>query len=302
MKRQMEIRQLSIKNKEWISEIWKECFTQDEEYIDTFISCCIPFSHTFGIIDSLQNKAVSILTLLPSYLVIKKADGLKRLKGFYIYGVGTLLKERGKGYASMLLNYATEFAQGRGNHYLALKPAELSLFDLYRNHGFSTPLLSKVVSIDLSKERLAVVKDEELYIDEYFITREEQLRESHLLWEKEILNYSVIELKSRGGICFSIIASGSKLFCSLYPISDTRIRILDHNIISDEQLSKLLGTIKRLFPKMEKVNIEFPRNTYDSIDFLKERDESENSLMRILPEGEQYRSILESYMIALAME
>ncbi|MDR2585183.1 MAG: GNAT family N-acetyltransferase, partial [Prevotellaceae bacterium] len=101
-----------------LSQIWREAFHEDDRYIDFFISEGLPLGHllTYGP----KVSPYAALTLFPISLVIKGID----YKGYYLYGLGTLTSERGKGYGSLLVEKAKEFAKERGRHFILLQPTD----------------------------------------------------------------------------------------------------------------------------------------------------------------------------------
>lgn len=68
----------------------------------------------------------------------------------HIYAVGVLPPFRGRGYGVRATNEAVRLAQNAGFSYIALHPAEPSLYDFYRRHcGFSTAFTCRYESVVL---------------------------------------------------------------------------------------------------------------------------------------------------------
>lgn len=87
----------------------------------------------------------------------------------HIYAVGVLPPFRGRGYGFRVTNEAVRLAQNAGFPYIALHPAELSLFDFYRRHcGFSTAFSCRSEAIALPEQSVALpVCSAEEYLDRH---------------------------------------------------------------------------------------------------------------------------------------
>jgi len=99
-----------------ISQIWKEAFNEDDEYIDFFITEGLPLGHliTCGPVD----HPYATLTLFP---ISFEQAGIS-YPGFYLYALGTLLSERRKGYGKELVKKAEAYAIETGRHFILLQP------------------------------------------------------------------------------------------------------------------------------------------------------------------------------------
>lgn len=113
-----------------LKELYTECFSDTNEYIDYFYSSVFPHITTF--IGEYDNKIISMLSLFDSQLVI---DG-KILKAKYVYGVCTKKEFRGQQISKRLLNFVK--TQLFDCDALVIIPATISLFEFYKKQGFFT--------------------------------------------------------------------------------------------------------------------------------------------------------------------
>lgn len=129
-----------------LKNIWKECFHDEDSYIDFFFREY--FSDESTLVYLIDGKPVSMLTLMPARLHEK--EDLQKV--YYIYAVATLPEARGKGYSSMLLDYANEITSNA----TFLQPATKKLERFYERNGYSPTIIRKMIHIE--KEQLE--KDE----------------------------------------------------------------------------------------------------------------------------------------------
>lgn len=114
-------------------EIWKECFTDDEDYLDRLFSKCIPHTRTYGL-------CISGSIACTSTVIDLKSDCERFL---YLYGVATSVHNRGKGLSSSLFKMILEEEQKRAdwkNTRIITHPATIKLYDLYRSMGLTEEL------------------------------------------------------------------------------------------------------------------------------------------------------------------
>ena len=244
-----------------IMRIWRECFTDDLLYISNFINFCLPFTKTWVVIPQDSKSAVSVLSLLPSYAIIDN----QKIIGGYIYGVATLPDFRGHSLSKRLIETAVNYCTECGEQYIVIKPAESSLFDLYKKQSFETTITKKITNIDLSQINLAGIsplkKIENLTIAQLYSIREEELSSTHLLWPLEILNYTIEDAKSKGG---SLVALKDEtiekrtIFYIYYPHESNVfcIKVVDSNVIDISELSQVILDVKLAFPQAKTMKFE----------------------------------------------
>lgn len=112
--------------------LWQEAFGDSEEYIRFFHS---------------SHRGCHCLTLTENgeltsalYLIDGKLYGEE---GYYLFAAATFKKHRGKGCMAHLLEKAKQFAIQNKRSFIALVPAEKSLFDYYSRFGYKTAFYAK---------------------------------------------------------------------------------------------------------------------------------------------------------------
>lgn len=112
--------------------LWQEAFGDSEEYINFFLN-----THSgCAFVPLVENS--ELLSAL--YLIDGELNGVD---GFYLFAAATFREHRSKGYMARLLKLAEEKAKQKGKSFIALVPAEKSLFDYYSRFGYQTAFYAK---------------------------------------------------------------------------------------------------------------------------------------------------------------
>lgn len=188
------IRLSEYKDREGIIALWQEAFGDSREAVELFLdNCCLP-QNTF--VAEENGKIASMLFLLDGK--IKVADNL--LKAYYLYAAATLKELRGKGIMAQMLKEAEKLAQDRGVDLICLKPAEKSLYDFYKKHGYKTVFATKFVTL---KTQSSPLTDEADNCTNVFVARETAFASSdRFIWDKEAIEFAINQHKYYGGRVF----------------------------------------------------------------------------------------------------
>ena len=135
-----------------LKKIWKECFHDEDTYIDFFFNEY--FNDKTTLVYLIEGKPVSMLTLMPARLHEKE----EKRNIYYIYAVATLPEARGKGYSSLLLDYANEIT----NNATFLQPATKELEQFYERNGYSSTINRKMIHIEKEQLEMAAKSQTEL--------------------------------------------------------------------------------------------------------------------------------------------
>lgn len=160
--------------------LWKEAFGDSEEYINFFLD-----THKGCTFVPLTDYGVLVSAL---YLI----DGvLDDVDGFYLFAAATFKAHRSKGYMARLLQLAEEKAKEKNKSFIALVPAEKSLFDYYSRFGYKTAFYAKK-----QPENLPVPKAENRFVwcrehTDYILAEHEKYGTDILKTDGEI--YSVFD-------------------------------------------------------------------------------------------------------------
>ncbi len=310
-----DVRILTNKDTPSVIKIWEECFTQDIDYINAFISLCFPYSINWGVFPKNSNNAVAMLTLMPSYIITKNSAGeQKKVNGAYVYGVGTLKTHRGNGYSSILMREVFTYSTNKSLEYILVKPAEESLFNLYQRQSFNHILSCYRVEIDLhpilSLNSSTVLSENSTQnkVNNHLKARE-SLAATNFLWPTRILNYSLLEIESRNGVTHHLNCNSNtieSLFYSAYPTDSnvTTIKIADHNARTNFELDCIIDNISTHFPFATKAIIEFP-TTIGKLLLNQQMSEPKvikNALIKVLTSDKTIINSLLNKQLTLSME
>ncbi|WP_455715094.1 GNAT family N-acetyltransferase [Anaerosporobacter sp.] len=193
---------------EQLKKIWKECFHDEDSYIDFFFREF--FNEKTTLVYMLDGIPVSMLTLMPAKLHEKA--GIRKV--YYIYAVATLPEAQGKGYSSKLLNYANEITKDS----TFLQPATRELKNFYERNGYSEAIVRRTSTLNLEQLRVEEeqmvkaatipLEGKEFSIRElsekdsalYKKIRDKQLSDvGYIEWEEAVLAFAMKENTFTGG-------------------------------------------------------------------------------------------------------
>lgn len=229
---------LSQKNdREGLIALWQEAFGDTREAVELFIDKRYLPQNT--LVDDDNGKITSMLYLLDGKVI---ADGVL-MSAYYLYAAATLKKYRGKGIMAKMLQKAKELAESRGVDLICLKPAEESLYDFYKKHGYKTVFSTKKAVI-----RCSSVSNNDIGTDKTdLLTARENAFENYnrFIWDKAAIEFAIEQHKYYCGKFFEC-CNGYCLYtvdgdvCSVKELCFTAFRppdILD-KISSIEQISE----------------------------------------------------------------
>ena len=114
-----------------IVPIWREAFDEKDDYIALFLKEAAHLGQTLCY--GPKEAPYAALTLFPLYLQF----GGIIYSGYYLYALGVLQRHRGKGYGSLLVRRAHEYARQNKGAFILLQPTHTSLFDYYLKLGYT---------------------------------------------------------------------------------------------------------------------------------------------------------------------
>jgi len=294
----MIIKKAGLEEREHIFKIWKACFTDDEAYITNYLDNCFPETTTWLLGES-RDEFCSVLSIIPSFF-IEKGEGIN---GGYLYGVGTLPTHRGKSYSKILMHHAVEEARSEGLSYILVKPAEESLFPLYKNSGFDKEIYSIFAELQQSPNQISsqISSMERLSFEKFRVFREKSMADYIYLWPDKVLQYAWNEIMQRGGVALNTpgemsyfigypsIIDGKTVFSTLEtntgttPESENFISFIQN---SDKNISGFSLETPLHYPSNLLSGINFPQNQKLSALFMELKSgtwEKANNRMLSLP-------------------
>ncbi len=139
-----------IRDKEAVSEIWRQCFGDSQEFIDFYIENRMTELNMLVI--RRDGRPVSMASFLPTDIQTPMGN----LEGYYVYAVATLPEYQGQGLSGRILAFAQEHWQKP----LLLSPAESHLRIFYAKRGFQPVYVKKFYALQPREgNSLGCVKD-----------------------------------------------------------------------------------------------------------------------------------------------
>lgn len=117
-----------------MKELWREVFHDSDEFIDTFFSTFYRPRRTLLAFEG--KELVSMLFCMD----VGARYFRKKVKCAYLYGVATKLSERRRGHFRMLHERLIEELRARHYDAVLVMPAEDSLFNFYKDFGYTISL------------------------------------------------------------------------------------------------------------------------------------------------------------------
>lgn len=197
-----------------LKQIWKECFGDEEAYINFF------YQHWFYpdsiVIWTEHEKPVAMLHMIPTTLIT--SHGIQKVR--YIYAVATLKKYQRRGIATKLMEYGKRMVQEP----FFLVPSGEQLFSFYEKIGFHTAFWIKEVTYSREEIEKQVNKNKKdttiiskIKIQSNIDAREYQRirddvfkRIGYIRWEEEAIQYTLLENKLVGGDAYKIFYNGEE--------------------------------------------------------------------------------------------
>lgn len=177
-----------------LKKIWKVCFGDSDEAIDSFFKGAYNENTTLILLH--KDTVVSMLSMLP----VELNSPVGKTYGYYVYAVATLPEYQGRGYMKLLENECTKFATENGRQFCLLVPATDNLFYMYGKLGYKT--FSSVSMVNLTpKQPFSEVKIEKCEFDTFYKLRSEFLSgfSQAVRFELHYEKYAFNEYQKSGG-------------------------------------------------------------------------------------------------------
>lgn len=125
----MKISTVKMKHKQQVKDLWNYCFYDADPYLSWYYDNVFKPENTVAAIE--DDRVLSALQLLDFDVAIRG----EIYPCTYIAGVSTVPEFRGKGLATMVMNYAEEIAKSRGKKFALLTP---SIDNFYEKFGYTS--------------------------------------------------------------------------------------------------------------------------------------------------------------------
>lgn len=208
---------ITFAKKEWIpnlKEIWKECFHDEDSYIDFFFSNRFEEKNT--LVYQKINQPVAMASLLPCKVWKLESHILIKQPARYIYAVATKPEYQGYGISTQLMKDILNRLE-KTEEIGILVPATEPLISFYKTRGFY-PSYHKEEQMQKKEwfPELMIHSFSGIQILDTAITAKtyKKLRDRHLgkdgymEWEEDAISYAIRENEFIGGVCLELVCEG----------------------------------------------------------------------------------------------
>ena len=121
-------------DKHEVARLWQDVFHDAVDYVELFFNRVYKPENTLVI--KRDGRIISALQMIPYAVKLNE----RIIPTAYLCGLCTIPSERGRGYMKKLMHDAMNQMQKRGYGLAIVIPAEPSLFNFYREFGFTSPV------------------------------------------------------------------------------------------------------------------------------------------------------------------
>jgi len=213
----MEEGRITFAKTEWITElkeIWKECFHDDDSYIDFYFSN--RFTEDNMVVWLEDMVPVAMASLLPCACWKKKNHLILKQPTRYIYAVATKPEFSGQGISTKLMKHIQKLCYE--NHEIGiLVPGEESLISFYQKRNFYLAIHGKeridaeprIPDLKISSRSDVKIVEGIVLTNRYKQIRDRQLgMDGYIEWDVDAIDYAIKENTLIGGLCFEFMCEG----------------------------------------------------------------------------------------------
>lgn len=178
-----------------LKKVWKECFHDEDSYIEFFFTQKFQCENTLVWLE--EGKAAAMLHMLPASVV--QGGGLMPIR--YVYAVATLPEYRGRGISNRLLAYGNSWMEER-KEFSILVPAEDSLFGFYEKQGYVPAFSLKRVRLIFTgkEEQSGKLEYKKTEPKQYQVIRDRHfMKEGYVSWGLDAIRYALAEYEFTKG-------------------------------------------------------------------------------------------------------
>ncbi|MBQ8393707.1 MAG: GNAT family N-acetyltransferase [Clostridia bacterium] len=186
-----------------LKTLWKEAFNDTDEYIDNFFETA--YSDKRCMIASENDEVCGVIYWFDCNFFSYRIA--------YFYAIATKKSYRGMGVCTRLMDNAHSFLSSNGYDAVILVPGERSLFDFYRNMGYTVGSYIDEISVE-AKDGPLDIREIDGY--EYSELRKTYLPKNGVIQENENIKYLEKQAK---------LYTGEDFLLSCYVVDDVLMGI-----------------------------------------------------------------------------
>ena len=271
-----------------IISLWQEAFGDSESDILFFLNSHYNPENT--VVYEYNNEIASVLFLIEGNMHIKNVD----YPSYYLYAACTLKKYRGKGLMSEMLDFAKKIAISRNCFFIALKPAEKSLFDYYSRFGYKTAFKKKTVYIsklfDNGINKIPLQNSDAINVeirDSFFENTD------YFKWDKPSFDFAVEHHKFYGGKVF-----GGCNGYILYSVIDGVLTVKENTFPELE----FINVIKNIALEKNISSVQADSSFYSLNENFKSEIIDSGMLIPLCPKAESLIKTLDNAYLSLTLD
>jgi len=220
-----------------LSEIWRICFCDSEDYINFF------YSETRGQVTAavytVDDRPVSMLHWFDASFT----DGTERLDAKFLYAGGSLPEYRKNGYYTALFKYVENYAKENCCAIFG-KPVRADIIPYYKTLGFEPDACLKIVTIYPEKKEALTLRP--LLPEDYNRMRDRAFcSHPYVKWSDRYVRFCVAENAFFGGRTLALDLDGSEHFL-MCNVQNETLRVIETDM-SPDQLRRAAGALCESF-------------------------------------------------------
>ena len=214
-----------ITDKEEIIRLWQQCFEDERHYVEFFLENCPDENALF--LYRMERKCVGMMLLMPGEISVPKERGIQSAqvlreapimetevkkadntyKVYYLYALCVDERQRNKGIAGELLNFAKVFAKEE-NAEVCLVPSTKELRSYYARRGF-VDVFVRTEQTFLVEKSDEYSENEDMDISLLVKARAAEFGKNSFMWSKENLEFALKENEYSGGFAYLVSLKGN---------------------------------------------------------------------------------------------
>lgn len=281
------VRLSDINDLKGIIAVWKEAFGDSEEDILFFLDNSYVADNT--VVYDYNGEVASVLFLLDGDMHINGTD----YSSYYLYAACTLKKYRGRGIMSEMLEFSKDISAERNKLFIALKPAEDSLYNYYGRFGYRSVFTMKnmISDIDNFSENNDITNNDNY---DYSELRNNFLKNyDYFKWNGSSVDFAINHHKYYGG---NIVSDNNGYL--LYSINDGFIDIKENTFSYDIFYKLTMEIADRNKIKKIKANLPFGFQTAHG----KSEIRKSGMLLPVSPEADKLIESVNNAYLSLTLD
>lgn len=216
--------------------LWKEAFTDSDEFINWYFKNKVLSDHSLGAFD--EDGLVSVLHMIPFTIRLQG----KPVKSLMIAGAATKQERRGEGHMRVLLLHALEEMRSRGIFITHLYPFKHSFYERFGWTAYTQVHRAVVTEAPLRRD-VEVIETDDTSALQSIYARMMRGYDGYVMRGSREWHWRMGELQADGGRAVVLIKSDAPAAYMLYYGSGTGAEVIEMAYTDEEDIGALLSYI-----------------------------------------------------------